>query len=973
VSAGESWHDLFIPDERSTDEVAVQILSASGAGGLQVQPIARPRRWMVHVVQLSHHDVGYTSLPSRVFAEHDRWLDEAIGMAGDTRRYPEEARFRLVIEQAWSVAHALQRSPERRRARLLGLMRRGDFELTALYGNLTTELCGHETLVRALYPAFRLRREHGIPIVSAEHNDIPGFAWGLSEVLCGAGVRLFCPGLPLYYGWGGANLPSFWDEQAVFGRRGLPGAFWWESPSGQRLLFWCNNRGCGGDCRGDLPGLAARLLELEGQGYPHDVLRWPVSGGARDNSPYIGAYADTIRDWNRAWAWPRLVCSTNARFLVDFAGRCDLAALPVHRGDVPGQDYPVGATSTAAATAANRRTHADLPAAEALATAASLCVAHPVPTETVAAAWEDALLHDEHTWGHHLPCGPTSTASDLEKAVHAWRAAAWAHDTARRAMARMADAVYVESDDIHLVVFNPLPHERVGLVTTPLREIDNAGSEMVAVPPAEDAAHSGHLRGVILNTRWPVHPPPDLVQGRFALVDVLTGAQLPYQILDLDSPLGPDPYAAQRSGLAAGGRRYGFFEPPLGLRRTLCFRAGPVPGLGYRAYRLKPCADAPVFAAAVHRSGTVIENRHWRVEMDPETGCVHRLTGIGDGREWLDPQAPHGFGALVVQGPDGGGFPVRCLGVGPAWKGPLGVALRSRLTVHGHPQVELTIALWADDPVIEVSLALMKDPTPLLQASVAFPFALPEGRFICDGPLCLYDPSKDRLPGAFLNRLTVQNWVSVTEGAASVLWSSLDAPVVSLGRLWPPRVSPAHSCVCPPDLEQAAQGPSEPRGGRIYSCVTYNNLGTNFAVSQSGPLLFRYRIRPDAGVPGAGGPARFGSEAVTPLQTVFTRRSGKGPPGPLPPLGGLLRLSHPAVQLLAFKPAEDGQGLVLRLWNPTPETVRLLVELPGRRLCRAELLTLAEEPAPAGVPIRERGAEVTVGPAAVATLRLWPG
>jgi hypothetical protein len=301
------------------------------------------------------------------------------------------------------------------------------------------------------------------------------------------------------------------------------------------------------------------------------------------------------------------------------------------------------------------------------------------------------------------------------------------------------------------------------------------------------------------------------------------------------------------------------------------------------------------------------------------------------------------------------------------------VALRSRFAIHGHPRVELTLALWADEPAIDVSLALLKDPTPLLQASLAFPFALPEGRFTCDTPLCVYDPATDRLPGAFANRLAVQNWVRVAEGAAAVLWSSLDAPIVSLGRLWPPRVSQAHSCVCPPDLERPAQDGQQPRGGSIYSCVAYNNLGTNFAVSQSGPLLFRYRLQPQSGGWGPAACARLGTEAMTPLQTMFTRRGGTAEPGALPPVSGFLRVSPPAVQVLAFKPAEDGRGLVVRLWNPTGETVQVRAELPGRPLASAESTTLVEEPAAGDVRVREGSAELSLGPAAVATLRLLPG
>jgi hypothetical protein len=74
---------------------------------------------VVHVVQLSHHDVGYTDLASHVLPEHDRWLADALDMAEATRDYPDDARFRLVIEQAWSLDHFLRTAPPARAAALL--------------------------------------------------------------------------------------------------------------------------------------------------------------------------------------------------------------------------------------------------------------------------------------------------------------------------------------------------------------------------------------------------------------------------------------------------------------------------------------------------------------------------------------------------------------------------------------------------------------------------------------------------------------------------------------------------------------------------------------------------------------------------------------------------------------------------------------------------------------------------------------
>mgnify|MGYP006294509603 FL=1 len=55
-------------------------------------------------------------------------------------------------------------------------------------------------------------------------------------------------------------------------------------------------------------------------------------------------------------------------------------------------------------------------------------------------------------------------------------------------------------------------------------------------------------------------------------------------------------------------------------------------------------------------------------------------------------------------------------------------------------------------------------------------------------------------------------------------------------------MSPAHSCVTPPGLDRPPQDPADLRGGAIYSLLTANDFGTNFAVSQEGTLVFRYEL-----------------------------------------------------------------------------------------------------------------------------------
>jgi hypothetical protein len=945
VPPGESIHEVFIPEIVRHQPVEFILRSGEDVVDVYRCNLQPPRRWVVHIVQTSHHDVGYTDLASTVLRQHDRWLDEVIDYADQTDSFPEDAQFRIVIEQAWSLDHFLKQASPGRATKMLDLLRQGRFELAALFGNLTSELCGHETLIHALSHSLRLQRLHGIPLVSTEHNDITGMSWGLARLLSDAGIKIFIPGLPLYYNWGSLGMQSFWDQQAIFGHDG-PGAFWWQAPSGKKLLLWCNNSGCGGDCRADLPGLAEKLQEWEDDGYPYPVMRWPVIGAERDNSPYISGYAGYIKDWNERWASPRLVCSTNTRFYQDFVKHIP-PDLPTWRGELAGQDYPVAAASTAKATAVNRQNHATAPAAEKLAVMAESLAGYEYPADLLFDAYEEILWHDEHTWGFLFPAGPAAEASEAEKALHAYRAAAHIHQVLDKALARVADQVRLETGDFHLVVFNPTGTPRTGGVRAPLRENDNCGGSIHAVSPEDDPRGSGYLKGVLLTDRWHLNLPRELIDGNFDLVDVETQQSLPFQVVEL-GPVDPVPYAAQRAGLGSGSARLGMFEQPAGIRCDLCFIARDVPPHGYKTYRLE---QRHAVATSENRSASLsapsqphelaIENEFYQVAVDRGSGHVLQVFDKVNGLDLLDPACPHGLGELVVRSPlRPGEFLLERAGARKVLDGPVVSAIEITGRTYGHPQVTERLSLYAGVPQLWLEVRILKDATPLLDAQLAFPFRVERPAFRYESALSVMSPIEDYLPGSYSDAVTVQNWVQVAGEGRSVLWSSLDAPVAGLGGLWPGYVSPAHRALVDPATYHPPLAEQDLSRGWIYSKVFYNNLGTNFAVSQVCDVLFRYAISSSSDMLSDARAAAFGWEAVTPFHQVFT--GGKPRAGRLPPSASLVEVDNPAAVLLAFKKAEDGEGYVLRLWNMegTPQAARL--HFPNLELKSAWHSNLAE-------------------------------
>jgi len=964
---GESEQEAFIAAVGQAGEQSFGLL----VNGVEVDGRAVPWRpaphLRVHIVQHSHHDVGYTNLPSAVLAEHCGFLDSVIDMAEATSDYPDDARFRVVIEQAWALQEFLRRAPSERVQRMAQLLRQGDVELTALFGNMTTELCGHEELIRALYPSHRIAREFGFSITTAEHNDIPGMSWGLAQVLTAAGIDFFCPQLPRYWSWCDPPLQGFWDESVLF-PNGRPGGFWWEAPSGGRVLLW-DTHGTGGDARPDLPNLAQRLGELVERGYPYQAVYWPVKGGARDNAPYIVGFTETAREWNDQWTYPRLVISTNARFHAELIAELT-DALPVFRGELPGQDYPVGSMSTAAATATNRANHTSVPAAEALSTLAAELTDHQHCSVSLDQAWEDTLWHDEHTWGHHFPCGPAAEASSLEKQVHAYRAAASAHDVSVRALARIADHIELPADGLYLVVYNPLPHPRTAAVVTPLREIENCGSVMAMVSDPDHPEQPGYLRGMALTDRWHLHPPQEFVDGNFDLIDLRNGAAVDFQIVDIAAD-APVPHAPQRHGLARGGRRYGFFEVPAGLGRNLHFVAPDLPACGYATFELRPRQERQAAPAATPRSASSIENEYYRLEVDPDAGRIVSLIDIEADRELLDADAPHSLGEVVVRTPDsvldGDRVLIRRAGA----HGPVYSTLELATSAPGHPHIVTAFSLHRGLKRLEMAIRILKDPAPLLDVHLAFPFLLRDRTFRYEGVLSALTPSVDFLPGAYWDQVTVQNWVRISGGGMSLLWSSLDAPTCALGRLTEGYTSPAHSCIVPERIKHPPGDAGQLRRAWVYSLLCANNFGTNFSVSQAGSLLFRYSLTTAAGEMGDAEAMHLGAEAMTPCQTLFTqpRRAGH-----LPTTDSLLRLQGDYLALLALKRAEDQQGLIIRLWNPAPGTAESTIRPGSGSITHARLTSLTEDD---DGPVSDellghdgQACTVRVGPRSVVTLRV---
>lgn len=938
--------EIYFPEvQKETERIIIQ-------EGIEIRFLQKPvRHYDIHLVQLSHHDRGYTGVPDDAVRMQAENIRRAVCYLEETKDYPEEAKFRLVLEQFWSLEAFLTEAQEEEKQILYRAFREGRAEVTALFGNMITENCSGEELLDALSMSERFAGQHRITIVSAEHNDIPGFSASLADALVHAGVKVLYAGLPLYYDWGNAGLPSFWKEEEIFGRKG-PGAFWWEAENGGRVLFWCGNSGCGGPARLSFPGLTDALEKLEDSAYPYSAVRWVVSGAEMDNSVYLKEYCDAALEWNKKWIFPKMVISTEKMFYDAVISQLP-QDLPVFRGEVPVQDYLSGTRSAAGASAQNRRNQSVLYQAESLEVILKMAGVRCRESDQIRRAIENArreiLLYDEHTFGFHFPAGPGCEAAVREKELYAYRGAAYLQDAVEKAKAcladRLAEAESEGKEEYRIVVLNPLPCPASAPIQIPFREPDNAGQYL------RQAADGGEIyyKPAQCGGRMHVSPQGELLQGNFRLWEETPDGEIEvrFQAEQFWDAKEPEPYAAQKYGLSLGGRRFGIFEEPDGLRKSIGFVARDVPAFGWKTYRARPIAqDSASAARSTSPIGTEshtkcgvrlsesnfqtcpgglekesrIENEFFRIRVTKGCWSFYDKT---EQKELLSREGCQ-FGEILVS--DAARDRVVRMERFELVKVNRGDVMEEMYFAGktlGHPDIRMRLRLYQGIRQAEIAYSILKDSTPLLSCAAAFPFA--GGKDVSwqyDGPLQNVEKGTGFLPGAADDIIAVQKWLKQSSGGYDIVCVSADTAVFSTGSFKSGYLSPAHACI-PDRIRPENPVSGHPEGGGMFALLFSNNFGTNFQAAQSGTCCFQFYLTAGTAITPEEC-RRFGDRNLRGLTAVWKHPQRNGG---LPARAGLFRM-NPDIDLLFAR--EEQEGIWIGLKNRTGKIQDAGLEAEGR-------------------------------------------
>lgn len=262
---------------------------------------------------------------------------------------------------------------------------------------------------------------------------------------------------------------------------------------------------------------------------------------------------------------------------------------------------------------------------------------------------------------------------------------------------------------------------------------------------------------------------------------------------------------------------------------------------------------------------------------------------------------------------------------GKAWVenvGPIFSDICFSASAYKTPSYKVRLRIYNDLARCDITIDLEKEET-LEKESIftCFPFAIKDPRVRLEYPTCVLEPAKEQFPQACRNWFTIHQWAGLDDGRHSIVWCSLDAPLLTLGE--------------PIFKDWLAE--LKPQNGTIFSYIMHNHWSTNYKASQGGKFSFRYAIFSAKGGITNDEASQLAWGFAHPLlaRVVSPRKS-------LLPSGPYSFISSKGALITTIKKRDYGDGWILRLWRAERLTgkAELTINLPIKKVFYS---TLSEE------------------------------
>jgi hypothetical protein len=851
--------NLGLPPVFKPTEIELKVVA--GDFSVKNKVILNPvRKWDIKLIQHTHTDIGYTRSQTEILAEHLRYIDYALDYCDATDNYPENAKFRWTCEAAWPVDEYLKCRPASQIERLTKRIKEGRIEVTGMYFNFD-ELPDEKILAASLAAAGRIK-DRGIPVSLAMQDDVNGIGWCLNDYFSQMGVKY------LNMGTHGHRALICFDK---------PTMFWWESPSGKRLLTFRAEHYMTGNTVLEIQtadiekfkrNLMNYLISLDAKSYPYNEMAIQHSGYLTDNSPPSTIASDMVKKWNEMFEWPRISTSVAETFFTDME-RDHGKEFPVIRGAWPDW-WTDGFGASARESATTRLASSTLAANEAGLSMAGLS-GTKLPDEinySINLADNALLFYTEHTVGYsesvREPLSQPTMEQRALKESYAWEANRRAAGIGEEAMG-LLQSKFIREEQPSLIVFNTLNWKRSGLATV---YIDHQ-----IVPRGKIAGiydHEGNRLAV-----QAVQSRSDVTQWAVWLNDI--------------------------------------------------------PAFGFKKYIIKAIDDVP----QPEIRGNTLENKWYKLVTDSLKGVISSWYDKDLSVELTDPKSQYKMGEFILEQlgnrsqmeshrlNDYKRSPLDTVWFDSMKKGEIWNSIRfyGESSTSEKPRgFMFEIRLFNTEKRLDIACSITKKSITSPESFyIAFPFYLKDGKHFTEVQGGVIETGKDQIKGSSNDWYTVQDFTSVRNTGSQLVMGSAEMPLMQFGAINTGRYTAG----------------AMPQTTNLFSWPMNNYWVTNFNADQRGGHSWTYYLTSSDDVSN-GFATKFGWSCRIPYLTRIIPGSGIGDNN----WEGSFITGWPSnILLVSARPSADGKGCIINVRETDGRSTNLSLKngLEGNTLNAVEV------------------------------------
>jgi alpha-mannosidase len=727
------------------------------------------RKWTIDLVQHSHTDIGYTRSQTEILAEHLRYIDYALDYCDATDSFPENAKFRWTCEASWPVDEYLKCRPASQVERLKKRVSEGRIQITGMYYNFD-ELPDEQILAASLQAVGRIKAA-GIPVSLAMQDDVNGIGWCMNDYFNQLGVRY------LNMGTHGHRALICFDK---------PTMFWWESPSGKRLLTFRAEHYMIGNTEleiqnGDIDkfknNLLNYLINLDAKKYPYEEMAIQHSGYLTDNSPPSTTASDLVKQWNDIFEWPKLTTAVAGTFFTHME-QDHGSEFPVIRGAWP--DWWTDGFGASARESATTRVASSTLAANVAGLSMASIAGISLPeksNEKIDLAQNALLFYTEHTTGYSESVREPFSQPTMEqralKESYAWEANRRTALIGEETLG-LLQSLFAREKEPSLLVFNTLNWNRSGLATV---YIDHQ-----IIP-------RGKMAGIF-----------DHSGNRMAAQPVSSRSDGTYWAVWLND----------------------------------------VPAFGYKKFTIKPIDKA----IALPEPGELqlIENQWYKIVVDPAKGAITSWFDKELGLELIDNKSGYKMGEFIHESlgnrsqmesrklDDFKRTTLDKVWFDSAIKGEIWTSVKfygESPTTENPKGLSFEIRLFNTSKRVDLAFSMVKksitDPESFY---IAFPFDLKDGKHFTEVAGGVIETGKDQIKGSSCDWYTVQDFTSVRNSNSQVVLGCAEMPLMQFGAINTGRYKAG----------------AMPQGTNLFSWPMNNYWVTNFNAEQRGGHSWTYYL-----------------------------------------------------------------------------------------------------------------------------------